>query len=408
MFHRRRPVTLVNGRVAALDGEASSIRFADRVIALDEAPEAGDAVVDLDGAYVLPGLVNAHEHLELNHYGRLKCRDRYDNATDWIDDLRPVVRSDSGIRAKSACSLRDRLFIGGLKNLLAGATTVAHHNPIYSELNGRFPVRVVRAFGWAHSFALQGHPVGARGEIGHDVAAACRATPQDQPFVMHAAEGVDAAAAEEVSRLEELGCLRRGTVLVHGTALTLGTWRRILAAGADLVWCPQSNLFLFGRTIPARSFLDAAPDAWSRLALGTDSRVTGSDDVLDELRAAMSAGPITATEALRMVTVAAARVLRLTGSGEIACGGPADLLIVPATRDTAADALVSARRAGIGCVVIGGRPMVGAPRYEEMFAARRVAVRPVEVDGAERLIDAAVAQDLARCSIHEPGVTSVS
>ena len=52
-------------------------------------------VVDLGGAFVLPGLINAHDHLELNHYGLLKRRDRYDNATAWIDDLRPALQQRS-------------------------------------------------------------------------------------------------------------------------------------------------------------------------------------------------------------------------------------------------------------------------------------------------------------------------
>ncbi|HJS74448.1 MAG TPA: hypothetical protein VJ921_09185, partial [Vicinamibacteria bacterium] len=68
----RRAVTLVNARVAADAGIASSIRFASRVLSLGDSPGRSDVVVDVDGAFVLPGLVNAHDHLELNHYGRLK------------------------------------------------------------------------------------------------------------------------------------------------------------------------------------------------------------------------------------------------------------------------------------------------------------------------------------------------
>ena len=61
----------------------------------------------------------------------------YDNAIDWIADLRPRLRRDPSIRRNASYSLADRLFVGGLKNLLAGVTTVAHHNP--HEHHGRQP-----------------------------------------------------------------------------------------------------------------------------------------------------------------------------------------------------------------------------------------------------------------------------
>jgi imidazolonepropionase-like amidohydrolase len=408
MFQRSCTVSLVNGRIATADGTASSIRFAERVMALDEPPREDDHVVDLDGAFVLPGLINAHDHLELNHYGRLKRRDRYDNATDWIDDLRPALVDDPGIRQNRAYPLRDRLFIGGLKNVLAGVTTVAHHNPIYRELKNRFPVRVVKAFRWAHSFGLEGRPVGAHGEIGGRVSSECRATPAAMPFIVHAAEGVDGAAAEEITQLGALGCLRAGTVLVHGVALTEALWAQLLSAGVSLVWCPASNAFLFGRTIPARAFLDTSPDAWWNLCLGSDSRVTGSPDLLDEIRAALAADAVTPAEILRMVTTAPSRVLKLPEAGELAVGKPADLLVVPATHGTAAEALASTRRANVSLVVIGGRPMVAVPRFCGLFGARGVEARPIAIDDTSHLAEAALARDIARSPIQEPGVATVA
>jgi hypothetical protein len=406
MLRRSRPVSLVNGRIVTPQGIASSLRFSEQVIGIEEAPRAGDEVLDLDGAFVLPGLINAHDHLELNHYGRLKHRERYENAAAWIDDLRPSLREDPRIRANSAYPLYHRLFIGGLKNLLAGATTVAHHNPIYREMNGRFPVRVVNELGWAHSFLLEDQPVGAGGEIGGSVRGRREATPDRWPFIVHVAEGVDAAAAEEVSRLDGLGCLRRNTVLVHGVAVTAALWQRILEKGASLIWCPASNLFLFGQTIPVRQFLDAAPDAWTHLCLGSDSRLTGARDLLDEIRTAVAAASVSAAEVMRMVTLAPARVLKLSDAGQIAVDQPADLLVIPGKANNAGDALLAAHRADVLCVTLAGRPIVGAQRFSGVFKARRVDARAIGVDGVERLADRVLARDIARCPIQEEGVTS--
>jgi cytosine/adenosine deaminase-related metal-dependent hydrolase len=403
-FGLARPIALVNGCVVAEGGLCTSIRFDTRVRGLDERPRRGDVVVDLNGAFVLPGLINAHDHLELNHYGRLKVRDRYANASEWIDDLRPLIQGDARIRAGRHHRLADRLFIGALKNVLAGVTTVAHHNPIYRELTRVMPIRPLVRFGWAHSFALEDRPVGAHGEPGGVVADRCAETPHGAPFIMHLGEGTDPAAAGELLRLDAIGCLRSTTVMVHGVALTSRDWRHVVETGAGLVWCPASNLFLFGRTAPVRSFLDADERAWEHVALGSDSRVTGAADLLHELRAAATAAPVSADELLRMVTSAPARMLRLTHAGRIAAGSPADLLVVPPRASSAAASLLALHRSATALVTVGGRPLVADPSFASIFTGRRMAARPIVVDGSVRLASARLARQIERCAIQEPGV----
>ena len=403
-LHWRRPVSLVNARIVAPGGVASRLRFGTRVLSIDQPPRKGDVIVDIDGAFVLPGLINAHDHLELNHYGLLKRRHRYENASEWIDDLRPALQSDSAIRANSQYPLGARLFIGALKNILAGVTTVAHHNPRYREIGRAFPVRVPARYGWAHSLALEHQPVGARGEPGGDVRERCQATPGHVPFIVHVAEGVDAAAAAELPRLEALGCLRANTVLVHGVALTPDDWTRIVGSGASLVWCPVSNAFLFGQTAPVRRFLDASENAREHICLGSDSRVTGARDLLDELRAAAALIPIGADELLPMVTSVPARILRLPDAGRIAVGHPADLVVVPPGKNLAADALLAASRRDLALVTLAGQPVVASPALRTVFDARATSAQPVLVDGAERLAASRLARAIARCPIKEPGV----
>jgi cytosine/adenosine deaminase-related metal-dependent hydrolase len=408
MWSWSQPVALVNARVVVPDGEVRSMRFGCRVLALGQPPRRGDTVVDLNGAVVLPALINAHDHLELNHYGLLKRRERYANATEWIDDLRPALRKDRTIRAQTAHPLANRLFIGALKNLLSGATTVAHHNPLYREIGRTFPIRVVRPYGWAHSLTLENQPVGARGEIGGDVQARCHDTPASMPFFVHAAEGVDEAAAGEVPRLDALGCLRPNTVLVHGVAISGEQWRRMLESGASVVWCPASNDFLFGRTASVRTFLDASDAAWAHVCLGTDSRVTGSQDLLDELRAAGASQAVSPNELLRMVTEAPARALNLAGAGRLVVGVPADFIVVPGRGADAARSLVASSRRDLLLVARAGKPLVGDAALSAVFVARCVTAQPVAIDGVERLVASHLARAIARCPIKEPGVECLS
>lgn len=396
-----RTCTFVNARVITADGEASSIRFRRRIVGLDESPHAGDSVVDLDGRIVLPGLINAHDHLELNHYGPLKVRDRYDNAREWIDDLTPLIRTDA-IRQKSRAPLADRLFIGGLKNLLSGVTTVAHHNPVYRAFGLHFPVRVLEKFGWAHSVSMEQRPVGAHGEPGGSVGATSAATPHDRPFIVHAAEGIDAEATLEEEALNEVDALRSNTLLVHGLGISPERWHALFERGVSLVWCPRSNTFLFGRTLNMPAVL-TSPASRGRVCLATDSRLTGSQDLLDELRCGLESG-VTADDLLRMVTSSAASALRLDDGGTIAVGQPADLLVIPPKDASPSAALLRCSRAELSLVVRRGTPLVGEPGMAAAFDARCVHVRDLMVDGARRLAQAALVRRIERCTIQEPGV----
>ena len=399
-------VSLINARVAAGNAIADSIRFSSRVLSIGDRPRHGDTIVDLQGGVVLPGLVNAHDHLELNHYGRIKARDRYENAGGWIADMAPRLSADPAIRSGRAHPLIDRVFIGAVKNLLSGVTTVAHHNPFYAELRRTMPIRVVRRYGWAHSFLLETKPAGARGEPGGDVGARWRATPRDAPFVVHLAEGIDDDARGELARLEGLGCLQANTVIVHGVAIDENGWRRVARARAGLVWCPASNAFLFGRTAPVCALVSGDEATRVPVALGTDSRITGSLDLLDELRAARDAVAFPPETLLRMVTTDAATLLRQPRAGRLAIGAPADLIVLPPLADRPAAALLEARRRDVRLVVVDGRPLAGDREFSAIFRARKVTPRPLRVDGAAKIADSGVARRIAGSPIAEPGVSA--
>jgi cytosine/adenosine deaminase-related metal-dependent hydrolase len=237
--------------------------------------------------------------------------------------------------------LAERCMIGGLKNLHAGVTTVAHHNPLHRPLRSpHFPVRVLRRYGWAHSL-----------HFAHDVRGSYRRTPRHVPWMIHLAEGTDDIAAQELTQLAALGCLGSNTVLIHGVGLSAADRQRVINAGAGLVWCPSSNLFLLNATAEVRDFASTG-----RLAIGSDSRLTADGDLLDELRAAASTSQLSPEALFRAVTTDAAALLRQPRIGALLPGYVPDFFVTAKTdaRDDPYRALTTLTSADIQAAVIGG------------------------------------------------------
>jgi cytosine/adenosine deaminase-related metal-dependent hydrolase len=390
----------------------SSLRIeAGQIVDLDTAQQVNDLVIDLGGAVISPGLINAHDHLELNNFPRLKWRDRYPNARDWMADFRPRFKTDPALIESLSVPLHDRLLWGGIKNLLSGVTTVCHHNPLYRPLRHGFPIRIVKRYRWSHSLLLDGEVVGRE----------YRRTPKNWPWIIHLAEGTDAEAATELDRLDRLGGLGVNTVIVHGVGLSATDRAKLLDKGGALIWCPASNLFMLGATAQVSELARAR-----RVALGSDSRLSGEPDLLAELKVAYETKQVSANGLFRMVTSDAALILRLPHAGRIANGLPADMTIfslrpksigpksevkLPADvtnfssrRDRPFDNFVTAQRSDVRLLLIAGRPLIGDPDMSPVFIAAGVAAEKVRVDGSEKLMAGSIVARLQRSAINEPGL----
>ena len=362
---------ILGGARVAL-GAAESARFdlaveAGRIASLETARDG--ARLDLGGSLILPGLINAHDHLQYSLYPRLG-RGPYPDAESWA---RAIYRpAEPPISEQRRIPISTRLRWGAVRNLLGGCTTVAHHDPYRRTFTRDFPLRVPK-LGWAHSL-----------EFTDSVGREYRRTPRRRPFVIHFAE---AAAPRESDRLERLareGALSDRTVLVHGVALTAEDLALAAARRASLVWCPSSNHFILGASLGR-----AALESGLRIALGTDSALSGAADLLEEIRTAARA-PVSPERLYAMVTRDAAAILRLPkGAGSIVQGGPADLVVVPDRGGTPAESLLELDAAEIQLVMVRGRIRLAAPQLRgQLPAAARRRLRRLEVEGREVWIDA--------------------
>lgn len=317
---RTNPITLdvVDGRIAVAHGASP------------------DLALDLGDAQLVPGLINAHDHLHRNHYPRLGTPP-YPNAYAWGDDLHARYVDDLARAAE--VPRRDALLFGAFKNLLGGATTVVHHDRWEAAFEHDFPVRVPR-IAWADGLGRS-----ARDEQFDDARV---------PRAMHIAEGKGSDAADEVRRLDAAGRLNDRTLAVHLVGVDADGIARLARAGAAVVWCPTSNLYLYGVTAPPELFA-----AGLDVLIGTDALVSGAGTLLDELRAAQAMGLLSSGALRAAVGSTASRRLGVPVPS-LAPGARADIVALRKPPGTAT-------HADVVLVLVDGRPVIADARCAQLF-----------------------------------------
>ena len=285
-----------------------------------------DAVIDAANADLSPGLINGHDHLHRNHYGRLG-KPLYGNASEWAADIQ--LRYQRRIAAGRRHPRRSALLAGAWKNLFAGVTTVVHHDTWERDFDRGFPLRVAKL-------------------ATADSVDRSQSIDAATTYAIHFAEGTDAKAAGEIGELETRGLLTGNLLAVHAVGVDDDSIDRLRKVGAGVVWCPTSNIFMLGATAP-EALLTSGID----ILIGSDSLLTGAGNLLDELRFARARGPLPADALEHAVGEGAAARLGLDAPS-LEVGAPADLILIekPIGEASADD---------IAMVMVGGMPSVASP-----------------------------------------------
>jgi cytosine/adenosine deaminase-related metal-dependent hydrolase len=396
---RHRPWTLTARWIIPVEGpprERGIITIDGEQIRAVEAHRHGKPDVDLGDVAVLPGLVNAHTHLDLTGLrGQLKP------GTDFTAWLRGVVAHRRG-RPTEQVMADIQL---GLEQSLASGTTLLGDicsqglswplianaslwGVVFYELLGlprlraRLALRDVKAWWQSHSATstcrpgLSPHaPYSVRAALIRYIASwACR---DGFPVAIHLAETqAECRLLEQhlgpfVDFLAELGVydpdglihkpesvlrLFAGVapvLFVHGNYLDDSAQ---VPPGATVIYCPRTHAAFGHLPHPFRDFLARG----IRIALATDSLASNPDlSVLAEARFLRERYPdVAGANLIRMATLAGAEALgwhRQTGS--LASGKSADLAVVPVEPRTVQDPhdLVLASSALVQAVMWRGR-----------------------------------------------------
>jgi len=362
---------LKHGYVGTVDG---------RIVAVsDRQPDVpGAIVIDTEGI-IAPGFVDVHNHVFWNVLPRWTPSRTFSNQPDWADD--PEFRQLRGpvdrLASSSFCDLNAwgelRALVGGTTSIMATRATPCIHGLVRnldfnSGFYGTTELNREHIFVGDFRFPPPSDPV-ARATL---VATAqfLIANPFYEALALHAAEGTDAYAHEQFTFLESQGLLNPKGVLIHGIPLDANDFGAMAAAGTALVWSPRSNLELYGAT----ANIAAALDAGVEIALAPDWALTGSSNVLDELKVASSwnreqlDGRLTDRQLIDMVTSVPARIVGVDDEvGAISPGLRADLVVIKGRPSEPYRAIVEAGPEDVLLVTIQGVPLYGSRSLMKRF-----------------------------------------
>ena len=404
-----------------------------RIAAITPERPAAAEVYDRPGRFILPGLLNLHNHCFSEAVARSHTEDgngRRNNQSIVYTVLLPLTK-----RGADLLSSQERLAVarlGILQLLKGGATTVME--PFRNSIPEMFDAAEemgIRFYGAPYLFSTSDAKAGPDGVIryaGDDGAAdlatwnalyqrwngrgegrlqlamsphatdtcgpdllrasAARARELDVPITTHLAQS--RAEVETIGKryggrtpaeyLDWLGLLASDLLAAHCIASTDDDLKLMAARGAAVLNCPR---------VFARAGITAA---FSRFAAHGVKTVVGTDgynmDLLGELNAASMISKITARRAdvanspdlIEAVTATAAGLIKRPDLGTITPGAAADLTVIDMSHphlqpfyDPRRALIALGNRANVDQVIVDGRLLIDAGRYIHADEAKIIA-----------------------------------
>lgn len=310
------------------------------------------STIDLSNYYIYPGLINSHDHL-LGNYLPKVGRGPYLSWKPWDDDLKAAeLYQERGLLSNSQIYK-----LGYYRQILSGVTTVCDHIPhiVHQGEITTALVRIIEQFCLAHEISSYELKWGDSHEV--EIA---RAKKNNIPFITHLEEGFDDESKRGTDILDAKKGIFQNSVLVHCVSCSIEDIKLIARKGASMVWCPNSNYYMFNQTAKIKEFLLTGVN----VCLGTDSPMSGSINLLEEIRFAQKTykelygEKLDPQQIFRMVTINGAKAFILDEDiGSINEGKKADFLIMKKKSKDPYQQLIEAYPQDIELVVRDGIPL---------------------------------------------------
>ena len=358
-------VGIVNGRIVSVS---------------ENSPDLPNAVSVNTHGIILPGFVDAHNHLRSNVVPRWKPSRFYSNRHEWRQDpefLRLVNGPISHVGSTHFCDMNK----WGELRALAGGTTSIMTTQQESCIHG-----LVRNLDYNSGFygttqlnlehiynVLDLPPASAPAARTEFVFVATNYfinNPFYEALLIHLAEGTDAFSLEEFTFMQSQSLLNPKGVVIHGIPLRPSDFRAMSVHGTSLVWSPRSNLELYGTTADIAAALDEGVE----IALAPDWAVTGSSNMLNELKVAdlwnseRLGGRLTDRQLVDMATSIPAHIAGIDDEvGALKVGLRADLVVINGNHNSPYRAVIDATAGNVDLVFINGVPLYGDRIFMKHF-----------------------------------------
>ena len=344
-----------------------------KVIAVGSAL-AQSADRDLGDVAILPGLINAHTHLELSWMrGRVPPASTF---TDWVKTLFAIRgRPDSAMSAQQIAPIHEAIAelkasgtaaVGDISNSLASVDAMQQANLdgiVFHELLG-FKERDGGLLVASQAVRDQAKNAGARvslaphapystslelfqairsavNELDHPVMSVHLGENPEEVELLEKGSGpwrgmLEAIGAwrddwvipgcDPVTYLDRHGLIDAKTLVIHGVQFSPGNLARLAQIGATVVTCPRSNQWVGVGYPPIERFYASGVN----VAVGTDSLASVDDlNLFSELKTIRWLAPsVPARTIVESATLTGARALGLEHLGSLTPGKRAAMIAV--------------------------------------------------------------------------------